>query len=217
VTTANIVMMLVGAAFFSMWYFLSLYLQNVLGYSALRAGLAFAPMGIIIMIGAQVSSRLLPRLGARRLLTIGTLMAAVGFGWLTQIGSSHGYWTVVFGGGDLVSLALGVLFTPLASAATTGVDRREAGLASGVLNTSRQVGGSIGLAALATVATSHTNHLVHSGVKTTDALAAGYGRAFAVACGLTAAGFFISFLVPTAARAPAPGGESEPAGTLDPA
>jgi EmrB/QacA subfamily drug resistance transporter len=227
VTTANLVMMLVGAGFFSMWYFLSLYLQNVLGYSALRAGLAFAPMGVIIMVGAQGSSRLLPRLGPRRLLTIGTLMATVGFGWLTQIGSSHGYWTVVFGGGMLVSLSLGVLFTPLASAGTTGVDRREAGLASGVLNTSRQVGGSIGLAALATVATSHTNHLVHSGVQTQDALASGYGRAFAVACGLTAAGFLISLFVPSAARAttpaadaapdPGPGGGTEPAGTLDPA
>jgi EmrB/QacA subfamily drug resistance transporter len=231
VTTANLVMMLVGAGFFSMWYFLSLFLQNVLGYSALRAGLAFAPMGVIIMVGAQVSSRLLPRLGPRRLMQIGTLMAAVGFGWLTQIGSSHGYWTVVFGGGMLVSLALGVLFTPLAAAGTTGIDRREAGLASGVLNTSRQVGGSIGLAALATVATSHTNHLVHSGVQTQDALASGYGRAFAVACGLTAVGFLISLFVPTSARARAgtpdvasgpapnavPGGDPEPAGTLDPA
>jgi EmrB/QacA subfamily drug resistance transporter len=237
VTTANLIMLLVGAAFFSMWYFLSLYLQNVLDYSALRTGLAFAPMCVMIVIGAQGSSRLLAKLGARRLLTIGTLMAAIGFGWLTQIGSSHGYWTVVFGGANVVSLALGILFTPLAAAGTTGVLPREAGLASGVLNTSRQVGGSIGLAALATVATSHTNHLVHSGSTTQDALASGYGRAFAVACGLTAVGFLISLFVPTAARAttpaadstPAaaaataaaaaadPGGGAEPAGTLDPA
>ena len=100
-----------------------------------------------------------------------------------------------------------------------------------MLNTSRQVGGSIGLAALATVATSHTNHLVHSGTKTQDALASGYGRAFAVACGLTAVGFLISLFVPATARAKAavpdvasgpapnagPGGGPEPAGTLDPA
>jgi MFS family permease len=209
-----------------MWYFLSLFLQNVLDYSALRAGLAFAPMGVIIMVGAQGSARLLPKLGPRRLLMIGTLMATVGYGWLSQIGSSHGYWTVVFGGGMLVSLALGVLFTPLAAAGTTGIDRREAGLASGVLNTSRQIGGSIGLAALATVATSHTNHLVHSGTSTQDALASGYGRAFVVACGLTGVGFLISLMVPAIARAtaakasvaePSPGSSPEPAGTLDPA
>ncbi len=153
---ANIVMFLVGAAFFSMWYFLSLYLQNVLGDSALKTGLAFLPMGVTIMIGAQASSRILPRTGVRPLLQAGTLLATVGFGWLSAISPHASYWSHVFGPGCLIALALGLLFTPLAAAATTGVAVGEAGLASGVLNTARQIGGSLGLAVLATVATDRT-------------------------------------------------------------
>ena len=141
VTGANIVMFLVGAAFFAMWYFLSLYLQNVLGYSALRAGLAFLPMAVAIIIGAQASSRLLPRIGVRPLLLAGNVLATVGFAWLSRIAPTASYWQHVFGPGCIISLALGVLFTPLAAAATAGVSFTEAGLASGVLNTSRQIGG----------------------------------------------------------------------------
>src|SRR6202161_3582941 len=123
VSGANAVMFLVGAAFFSMWYFLSLYLQNVLGDSALKTGLAFLPMGVTIMIGAQASSRILPRVGVRPLLQAGTLVAAGGFAWLSAITPHASYWTHVFGPGCLISLALGLLFTPLAAAATAGVAR----------------------------------------------------------------------------------------------
>ena len=161
VTGANVTMLLAGAVFFSMWYFLSLYLQDVLGYGPLRTGVAFLPMSAAIVIGAQGSARLLPRVGVRPLLVTGTLMAVGGFAWLSRIGSGADYWSVVFGAGIIAAGAIGVLFTPLASAATTGVDRREAGLASGVLNTSRQVGGSIGLAALATAATDRSRALAH--------------------------------------------------------
>ncbi|HMC40848.1 MAG TPA: MFS transporter, partial [Acidimicrobiales bacterium] len=136
VTGANMVMLLIGAAFFSFWFFASLYMQNVLGYSALRAGMAFLPMAIIIMVAAQVSSRMLPRLGVRPLLIAGTVMAGGGFLWLAQIHADSGYWANVFGPGMLISGALGVLFTPLAAAATAEVPYTEAGLASGVLNTS---------------------------------------------------------------------------------
>jgi EmrB/QacA subfamily drug resistance transporter len=139
---SNLVMFLVGAAFFSMWYFLSLYLQNVLGASALKTGLAFLPMGVTIMIGAQASSRILPRTGVRPLLQAGTLLAAGGFAWLSAISPHASYWSHVFGPGCLISLALGLLFTPLAAAATAGVAASEAGLASGVLNTARQIGGA---------------------------------------------------------------------------
>jgi len=199
VAGANVVMFLVGAAFFSMWYFLSLYLQNVLGYSALKTGLAFLPMGITIIIGAQASSRILPRAGVRPLLQAGTLLAAGGFAWLSAIAPHASYWAHVFGPGCLISLALGLLFTPLASAATAGVPFTQAGLASGVLNTSRQIGGSLGLAVLATIATDRSHALLASGgraLSPAGALNGGYARAFEWAAGLILAAFAASFVVP---------------------
>ncbi len=117
VTGSNIVMFLVGAAFFSFWYFLSLYLQNVLGYGALKAGLSFLPMALSIIIGAQASSRVLNKVGVRPLLLVGTALAGGGFTWLAQIHAASSYWVHVFGPGCIISLALGVLFTPLAAAA----------------------------------------------------------------------------------------------------
>jgi EmrB/QacA subfamily drug resistance transporter len=200
VTGSNIVMFLVGAAFFSMWYFLSLYLQNVLGYGALKAGMVFLPMATSIIIGAQVSSRLMTKLGVRPLLFAGTVLACGGFGWLAQIQSHSSYWSHVFGPGCMVSLALGLLFTPLTSAATSGVDFNEAGLASGVLNTSRQLGGSIGLAALATIAIDRTHAALsqgHGSVTKAVALTSGYARAFSVAAFLGLAAFAASFIVPS--------------------
>ncbi|HET9689540.1 MAG TPA: MFS transporter [Acidimicrobiales bacterium] len=201
VSGANAVMLLVGAAFFSMWYFLSLYLQNVRGYGALEAGLAFLPMGVVIIAGAQLASRLLNAFGVRPVLIAGTAMAAAGFAWLSRIGLHTGYLTHVFGPGCTISLALGLLFTPLAAAATAGVDRTEAGLASGVLNTSRQVGGSLGLAVLATVAIDHSHALVRSGhMATGAALTAGYSRAFECGAALALAALVMSFVVPLARR-----------------
>lgn len=207
VSGSNAVMLLVGAAFFSMWYFLSLYMQNVLGFSALRAGVAFLPMALSIIVGAQVSSRILPRAGARPLLLTGTALAAAGFAWLTQIGPGSSYAGHVLGPGCIISLALGLLFTPLASAATAGVSMSEAGLASGLLNTSRQVGGSLGLAVLATVATDHTHTLLAAGRAAATALTAGYARAFAVAAVLVLAGLACSFVVPYVRSSRAQGGE----------
>jgi EmrB/QacA subfamily drug resistance transporter len=199
VSGSNFVMFLVGAAFFSMWYFLSLYLQNVLGYGALKTGVAFLPMALCIVIGAQVSSRLLPKLGVRPLLLVGTALIVLGFAWLTQIHDHSNYWTHVFGPGCIISLAIGVLFTPLASAATSGVHFTEAGLASGVLNTARQLGGSVGLAVLATVAIDRTHAFLgaaHGAVSTDAALTAGYARAFALAAALGVLAFAASFIVP---------------------
>ena len=203
VSGANIVMFLVGAAFFSMWYFLSLYLQNVLGYGALKTGMAFLPMAICIIIGAQGSSRLLPKVGVRPLLVVGTLLMSGGFAWFTQITDNSHYWANVFGPGCIVSLSIGVLFTPLASAATAGVHYTEAGLASGVLNTARQMGGSIGLAVLATVAIDHTKSLLGSTPATgaAAALTAGYARAFALDAILGLCACAAAFIVPSLGRA----------------
>jgi EmrB/QacA subfamily drug resistance transporter len=207
-TGSNLVMLLVGAAFFSMWYFLSLYLQNVLGYGALRAGLSFFPMALSIAVGAQISSRLVARFGVRHLLLFATALVAGGFWWLSQIGPHSTYWVAVFGPGCLISFALGFLFTPLATGATTSVPPEEAGLASGLLNTSRQVGGSIGLAVLATIATYRATAVLvagHGRVPVDAALTAGYARAFELGALLGVAAFAASFIVPARSGRPDPG------------
>jgi EmrB/QacA subfamily drug resistance transporter len=185
-STANLVMLLTGVVFFSMWYFLSLYLQNVHGYSPLRAGLAFIPMAIGIIVGAQVSSRLVNSFGVRPPLVAGVVMAAGGFLWLSQLQADSGYWAGVFGAGIVLTFGVGLSFPALATAATSGVHYSEAGLASGLLNTSRQVGGSIGLAALATVATDRTRDVLSTTGRTAraavpQALTSGFDRAYLIA------------------------------------
>jgi EmrB/QacA subfamily drug resistance transporter len=152
---ANTVMLLIGGAFFSMWYFLTLFMQDVLGYSALRTGFAFLPPSVAIIIGAQISSRVMSRLGVWPLVMSGTALATVGFVLLSRLTVGADYWTAIMVPGSVVALALGLLFSPLAAAATSTVSAPDAGLASGILSTSRQVGGSLGLALLATLATSH--------------------------------------------------------------
>jgi hypothetical protein len=154
----------------------------------------------------------LNRVGVRPLLLIGTALAGGGFAWLSQIQDHSNYWTHVFGPGCIISLALGVLFTPLASAATSGVHYSEAGLASGVPNTSRQMGGSVGLAALATVAIDRTHAVLsggHGSVSSDVALTSGYARAFTLAAFLGLAAFVASFIVPSLSAKPTPNNEVE--------
>jgi EmrB/QacA subfamily drug resistance transporter len=182
VTGANVVMALTGVAFFSMWYFLSLYLQDVHRYGPLKAGLLFLPMSAAIITGTQISSRSITRFGARPILFVGLVVAAAGFLWLGQLDATSSYVSGVLGGSMLTTFGIGLAFTPLAAAATTGVPWHQAGLASGVLNTARQVGGSIGLAALATLATDRTHQLVAAarGARSAvpGALTSGFDRAF---------------------------------------
>jgi EmrB/QacA subfamily drug resistance transporter len=202
---ANVVMLLVGGAFFSMWYFLTLFMQNVLGYSALRTGLAFLPPSIAIIIGAQISSRLMSRMGIWPIVTVGTAMATLGFSLLTRLAPGADYVTAIMLPNCLVAFALGLLFTPLAAAATSTVQPSEAGLASGILSTSRQVGGSLGLAILATVATTRATsvlgrplpqpgaHLAPSAVM--SAIASGYDSAFWWSAGVTLLALFAALLL----------------------
>ncbi|EQD52587.1 transmembrane transport protein, partial [mine drainage metagenome] len=124
-STSNIVMFLVGGAFFTMWYFLTFYYQYVLGYGAVKTGVAFLPMALAIVAGAQLSSRILHRTHVRPLLLAGTALATVGFAWVSRIGAHSSYAADVLVPSMLCAFAIGLLFTPLASAATTGVDRAE--------------------------------------------------------------------------------------------
>jgi len=206
-TIADLVMFLIGGAFFSMWYFLTFYLQEVHGYDALKAGFAFLPMAVAIIIGAQLSSRLVTKVGVRSLVFVGTVLATLGFLWLALLSPTSPYLFHVIPAAITCALAMGLLFTPLATAATADIDRREAGLASALLNTARQVGGSLGLAVLATVATSvttaallhapspgesHQAHYFH-------AVTRGYDVAFAISALFTAAAFALAWLIPTGA------------------
>jgi EmrB/QacA subfamily drug resistance transporter len=194
-STANAVMVLVGGTFFAMWYFLTYYFQLVLGYGPVHAGLVFVPTAIAIILGAQISSRLIAKAGVRPLLQVGATLATLGFFWLSMIKSDSNYWAHVFAPSFITAFAMGLLFSPLAMAATSSVDRADAGLASGVLNTSRQVGGSLALAALATVATDRTNSLIHV-VSAHAALTAGYQRAFQISAVITLVALAVTFLLP---------------------
>ena len=217
VTGANVAMFLVGGAMFAMWLFLSLYMQDVLGFSPLVTGLGFLPQTAAIAIAAQVAARLVPRFGARPPLLVGILMAAVGLAWLSRISPTGSYAADVLGGSVLATFGMGLSFTPLAFSATAGVDRAEAGLASGVLNTSRQVGGSIALATLATIAADRTASYLRTqrrpvGIGSSAlhqemarALTFGFGRVFLVASLIAVAGCLGALLIPRQA-APAPAG-----------
>jgi EmrB/QacA subfamily drug resistance transporter len=194
-TTANLMMFLIGGAFFAMWYFLTYYFQSVLGYGPVKAGFAFFPMALAIIIGAQLSSRLLSKTGVRPLLQVGAVLATLGFLWISLIKPADSYAGHILVPSFICAFAMGLLFAPLAMAATSGVDRADAGLASGILNTARQVGGSLALAILATVATDAT-HRALTTASYASALTSGYQRAFQISAVVTLAALFVSFALP---------------------
>jgi len=208
---ANLVMLCMGGGFFAFWFFLSLYMQNVLGYSPLKAGFAFLPATLGIVVGAQVGSRLLPRVGVRPLLVLGAVVATGSVLWLSRISADGTYPATLLGPTVLGPLGLGLAFTPIAFAATAGVPAHQAGLASGLVNTTRQVGGSIGLAALATLATNRTASLVGAAAPAT-ALTSGYARAFLVSAAILLLGAAAALLLPSQARTPAAASAPAPAG-----
>jgi EmrB/QacA subfamily drug resistance transporter len=220
-TTANLMMFLIGGTFFAMWYFLTYYFQGVLGYGPVKAGFAFFPMAVAIIIGAQISSRLIAKTGVRPLLQIGAVLATLGFIWISLIKPADSYAGHILVPSFICAFAMGLLFAPLATAATSGVDRADAGLASGILNTARQVGGSLALAVLATVATNVTNHAMHS-ASHAAAQTSGYQRAFQISAVVTLVALVVSFAVPrntgrAAGVSPNPANEANASLPLEPA
>jgi MFS family permease len=144
-------MLSLAAAMFGMFFFLTLFVQDVLGYSPLRAGLSFLPVTATIIISSQFAARSLLRLGPKRLMTAGALLAATGLAWLTQVSVTSGYLDGLLGPMLLFAAGMGLLFVPLTVVAVSGVPSHEAGAASSLLNVMQQVGGSLGLSILVTV------------------------------------------------------------------
>jgi EmrB/QacA subfamily drug resistance transporter len=175
-TTANIVMFLVASGMFAMFFFNTLYIQRVLGYGPLKAGLAFLPFTAGIMVSAGLASRFAPRVGVRPVTAIGMVVSVAGMLLLTQLPVHGTYLADVLPALVLTSLGMGAVFMPLTLVATTGLKDEDQGLASGLFNTSQQIGGALGLAVLSTVAASRTAAV---GGSDAEALVAGFHWAFA--------------------------------------
>src|SRR5215211_4806728 len=146
-----VIMLALAAALFGQFFFLTLFVQDVLGYSPLRAGLAFLPITAAIVTTSQFAARSLPRIGPKRLMTGGALLAASGLAWLSQVSVDSGYLDGILGPMLLFGLGMGLLFVPLTIIAVSGVAPHEVGAASSLLNVTQQVGGSLGLSILVTV------------------------------------------------------------------
>lgn len=214
---ANLVVILLYSAFFPVWYFLTLYLQQVLHYDAMQAGLAFLPMTLSIFAASSLAPRLVARFGPRWVITAGMLTATVGMVLLTGVAPGGTYLGTVLAGGLLSALGMGFSLVPSTIVAMRGVAGSQSGLGSGLLNTSRLMGGALGLAVLSTLAATQTRSEL--GVSATRALTDGFDLAFAVGALFCLAGAAVAALLlrPHAdvAVAPAPAiADTEDAGAM---
>jgi EmrB/QacA subfamily drug resistance transporter len=206
VASADAVGLLVGAALLAMFFFLSLYLQQVLHYSALHTGVSYLPLAVGIIVAAGLASGLTSRIGAKPVLIAGLVAIAIGMVWFSNVHSDGTYSSDVLGPSLIVALGLGFCFVPLTILAVSGTTDDDAGLASGLINTAEQVGGAIGLAVLATISTSRTNSLLRAahGAQSAvpNALTDGFARAFIVGAGFAVIGVILAVLFVKNSRPP---------------
>jgi EmrB/QacA subfamily drug resistance transporter len=219
-SAANLIMLCIGTAMFGMFFFLTVFVQTVWGYSPLKSGVAYLPMVGVIMLMAGLGTFLVPRIGARPLLLGGTLVGTAGLVWLSRINEHSSYTGGLLGPMLLTAAGLGVLFMPVTLIALSKVSDRDAGLASSLPNVGQQVGGAIGLAILGTVAwtavsssvrsqltaaaaaAARAGHAVHASASTSvprpildHALSYGFSRGFLVSAGIAFVGFIVTVLM----------------------
>lgn len=199
VTAANIVAMTSGAALFSMFYFLTLFLSQVRDYSPLRTGFAYLPLAVSIMVAAQFSAALVRRAGPRTTLLAGMALTAGGLLWLSGVTEDSTFVGGLLGPTIILGAGQGISMSASAIAGVAGVAPQQAGLASGLLNATRQLGGALGLAVLAAVASARIDSLSGAGSTTAlarHAYASGYALAFGVAAALAAVGLLAALAAP---------------------
>lgn len=194
-TGANVVGILVGGSLFSMFYFISLYMQQVLGYSPIHAGLSYLPLALTIIVSAGIGSQLVTKLGYKPVLAVGMLFITAGLLWFSRVSVGGGFLTDILGPSLLAAVGLGFSFVTTTIAAVSGVEEHEAGLASGLINTSQQVGGALGLAVLSTLATTHTEDLLGSGTALPNALTDGFQIAFLGGAAIAFVGFVLTLVL----------------------
>ena len=194
-TGANVVGILLGASLFSMFFFISLYMQQVLGYSPIHAGLSYLPLALTIIVAAGLGGQLVTRFGFKPILAAGMLFVALGLAWFSQVSVGGGFLTDILGPSLLAAMGLGFGFVTSTIAAVSGVQEREQGLASGLINTSQQIGGALGLAVLSTIATTQTDHVMASGGSLPNALTDGFQSAFLGGAVIAALGFVATLIL----------------------
>jgi EmrB/QacA subfamily drug resistance transporter len=195
-TGANVVGILLGASLFSMFFFISLYMQQVLGYSAIHAGLSYLPLAITIIVAAGLGGQLVTRFGFKPILAAGMAFIAVGLAWFSQVSVGGGFLADILGPSLLAAMGLGFGFVTSTIAAVSGVQEREQGLASGLINTSQQIGGALGLAVLSTIATTRTDDVMASGTSSLpSALTEGFQAAFLGGAVIAAIGFVATLVL----------------------
>lgn len=195
ITGANIVMILAFSGMFSMFFFTSLFIQNVLNHSPLMTGIRFLPVPLLIFTSTQIAPTLIKKFGYKTLIVLGTSLAAIGMSYLSTITASSTYLTGVLPGLTLIASGIGMTFVSVTIAATSGVPSSEAGLASGLITTSQRIGGATGLAILSLVASSTTNLALTHNVGETAALVQGYSTAYLAASGLMSLALIVTIFV----------------------
>jgi predicted MFS family arabinose efflux permease len=188
VAGANVAGFILGTAMFSMFLMLTLYMQQVLHYSPMKTGVAYLAVAGTAILWSAVAAQLVTRVGVKRILVIGMIALTGGLVFFTQVSVHGSYVGDLLPGFLLVGLGLGFAFVPISIAALAGVRASEAGLASGLFNTSQQIGGALGIAALSTIATSRTSHALADGTALPSALIHGFTGAFVVGAGIAAVG-----------------------------
>jgi EmrB/QacA subfamily drug resistance transporter len=192
----NVVGLLVAMSLFSMFFFISLYMQQVLGYSAIKSGLSYLPLAGGIIVSAGLASGLVTRFGFKPILTTGLLLTAIALVWFAQVDVGGSYLGDILFPSLIAAVGLGFAFVPMMTAAMAGVEPHETGLASGLINTSQQVGGALGLAILASIANSRTDSLMTdaggAASALPNALTEGFQIAFIVGAGFAVLGAILS-------------------------
>jgi EmrB/QacA subfamily drug resistance transporter len=194
-TGANIIGFGLGTTIFGMFFLLSLYMQQVLGYSALKTGLGYLTVALLAVVASGASQALVTRIGVRPVLASGLTMLAVGLVLFSQVSVGGSYAGDLLPGFILIGIGLGFSFVPVSIAALGGISGKEAGLASGLINTSQQIGGALGLAILVTISTTRTESLLEDSVATPQALTEGFGFAFWVGAAFAIISVLATFLV----------------------
>jgi EmrB/QacA subfamily drug resistance transporter len=193
---ANLVGILLGASLFSMFFFISLYMQQVLGYSPIHAGLSYLPLAVTIIIAAGLGGQLVTRFGFKPILAAGMGAVALGLLWFSRVSVGGGFLTDILGPSLLAAIGLGFGFVTSTIAAVSGVDGHEQGVASGLINTSQQIGGALGLAVLSTIATTRTHDVMASGGSSlTKALTDGFQSAFLGGAIIATIGFVATLIL----------------------